>query len=159
MLPCCTGPLPARATGGCASCPATQMAARTLFCVFQGACTLNRHGGCAAPGEWSAGPKVFQYEGDATMGGLDKNLMRYETKCDVVLKSASWHCTDCFATIAAVKAKISGFSHWEKDRFPYNESTYIVDRRAPPLACHMHARRAAASCFSALLDDACMPYS
>ncbi len=70
----------------------------------------------ACVGEWSAGPKAFVYEGDATMGGLDKNLMRYETKCDLFLKGASWHCTDCFATLAAVRAKVASFSHWEKNR-------------------------------------------
>ena len=79
-------------------------------------------------GEWSAGPKAFVYEGDATIGGLDKNLMRYETKCDLFLKSASWHCTDCFPTLADVQAKVASFSHWEKNRFPYNDSAFIVDR-------------------------------
>ena len=72
------------------------------------------------------------------MGGLDKNLMRYETKCDLFLKSASWHCTDCFATLADVRAKVAGFSHWEKNRFPYNDSAFIVDRTVCDSPCHEH---------------------
>ena len=62
------------------------------------------------------------------MGGMDKNSMRYKTTCDVVIKEAAWHCTDCFSTLAAIKSKISSFLHWEKNRFPYNDSAFIVDR-------------------------------
>jgi beta-1,4-mannosyl-glycoprotein beta-1,4-N-acetylglucosaminyltransferase len=66
------------------------------------------------------------------MGGMDKHRMRFESNCSLVLQSASWHCTDCFATIAALKNKISSFAHHELDMFPYNDPAYLVDRwRAP----------------------------
>ena len=162
---CMTEVMAAPSRGQCAPhavalAPCKAVAMRTLHCAQpvllapEGA-----SGGAPLSGEWSAGPKVFEYEGAATMGGLDKNLMRYETKCDLVLKSASWHCTDCFATIAAVKAKISGFSHWEKDRFPYNESTYIVDRCARDPSQVTRMQGTLRQLRSVLLDNACMSCS
>ncbi|BDA40413.1 probable beta-1,4-mannosyl-glycoprotein 4-beta-N-acetylglucosaminyltransferase [Coccomyxa sp. Obi] len=79
-------------------------------------------------GEWSPGPKVFRHDVKETMEGMDKNDMRYNSKCTLFMKRASWHCTDCFSSIRAVKNKISAFCHAEKDRYPYNETEWIVDR-------------------------------
>jgi beta-1,4-mannosyl-glycoprotein beta-1,4-N-acetylglucosaminyltransferase len=66
---------------------------------------------CAGAGQWGAGPKVFVYEGNDTMGGMDKNSMRYETQCELVIKEAAWHCTDCFSSLAAILGKIGSFMH------------------------------------------------
>ena len=75
------------------------------------------------------------------MGGMDKHRMRFESKCSLVMESASWHCTDCFATIAAVKNKIASFAHYERDVFPYNEPAFIVDRCFSPLPQDGTSRR------------------
>ncbi|CAK0788020.1 hypothetical protein CVIRNUC_011242 [Coccomyxa viridis] len=86
-------------------------------------------------GEWSAGPRVVKWLGNGTSDGrTNKYDMRYHANCSHVVKESSWHCTDCFATIAQTKRKISSFLHHEMDRFPYNESSFIVDRAARGLA-------------------------
>lgn len=70
-----------------------------------------------AAGEWNAGPRVVKWLGNDTSDGqAGKNDMRYNAKCSLVLKNSSWHCTDCFATIAQVKKKISSFCHADLDR-------------------------------------------
>ena len=45
-----------------------------------------------------------------------KNDMRYQAQCTRILQHSSWHCTDCFATIAQLKRKISSFCHSDLDR-------------------------------------------
>ena len=68
-------------------------------------------------GEWSAGPRVVKWLGNGTSDGrTNKYDMRYHANCSHVIKDSSWHCTDCFATIAQTKRKISSFLHHEMDR-------------------------------------------
>lgn len=68
-------------------------------------------------GEWSAGPRVVKWLGNGTSDGrTNKYDMRYHANCSHVVKDSSWHCTDCFATIAQTKSKISSFLHHEMDR-------------------------------------------
>ena len=42
--------------------------------------------------------------------------MRYHANCSLVLEQTSWHCSDCFATIAQVQRKIKSFCHSDKNR-------------------------------------------
>jgi hypothetical protein len=58
-----------------------------------------------------AQPRVFRHDVSATMAGINKNDMRYNSNCTLRMKRASWHCTDCFCSIRAVKTKISSFCH------------------------------------------------
>lgn len=70
-----------------------------------------------AAGEWNAGPRVVKWLGNGTSDGQDgKNDMRYHANCSLVLKQTSWHCSDCFATIAQIQKKITSFCHSDKNR-------------------------------------------
>ena len=68
-------------------------------------------------GVWNAGPRVVKWLGNCTSDGeASNNDMRYHANCSLILKDSSWHCTDCFATIAQVRKKIGSFNHWELNR-------------------------------------------
>ena len=69
-------------------------------------------------GVWNAGPRVVKWLGNGTSDGeASNNDMRYHANCSLILRDSSWHCTDCFATIAQLRKKIGSFNHWELNRY------------------------------------------
>ncbi|CAL5224980.1 g7757 [Coccomyxa viridis] len=86
-------------------------------------------------GAWNAGPRVVKWLGNGTSDSQEgKNNLRYHANCSLILEQSSWHCSDCFATIAQVQRKIKSFCHSDKNRYPYNDTQFIVDRFARGLA-------------------------
>ncbi|CAL5225162.1 g7943 [Coccomyxa viridis] len=86
-------------------------------------------------GARNAGPRVVRWLGNGTLDSQEgKNNLRYHANCSLVLEQSSWHCSDCFATIAQVQKKIKSFCHSDRNRYPYNDTQFIVDRFARGLA-------------------------
>ncbi len=81
-----------------------------------------------AAGAWNAGPRVVKWLGNGTSDSQEgKNNLRYHANCSLVLEQSSWHCSDCFATIAQVQKKIKSFCHSDKNRWALMRKPHMVN--------------------------------
>ncbi len=96
-----------------------------------------------AAGAWNAGPRVVRWLGNGTSDSQEgKNNLRYHANCSLVLEQSSWHCSDCFATIAQVQKKIKSFCHSDKNRWAPMHRPAIGERHA----ARLNGALSAASC-------------
>ena len=88
--------------------------------------------------------------------------MRYHANCSLVLPQASWHCSDCFATIAQVQRKIKAFCHSDKNRWARScagqevlkgTACSLLSGAVSVTLCHRLRRRASSALLSWSLHD------